>query len=172
MSRGGGSKKAACRGLRPADRLARWLAGWLGAGRLTLSPRLARAACCPSPPSRTRNRQAAQALQKAGSPLFTLDDMDFGRRYALEKEIRAAGASAGWLCVCFCDAVGALCPCMCGCVLALCFCLESKGSPTHRASTTQHNTTHKPGDDAAVPAPVFDESGHLLLVPCLLGIKV
>lgn len=36
--------------------------------------------------------QAAQQLQKSGVSQFVLDDMDFGRRYALEKEIRAGGA--------------------------------------------------------------------------------
>lgn len=40
--------------------------------------------------------QAAQQLQKSGVSQFVLDDMDFGRRYALEKEIRAGGARAWW----------------------------------------------------------------------------
>ncbi len=35
--------------------------------------------------------EAAQQLQKSGAVQFVLEDMDFGRRYALEKEIRAAG---------------------------------------------------------------------------------
>jgi hypothetical protein len=35
--------------------------------------------------------QAAQQLQKSGVSQFVLEDMDFGRRYALDKEIRAAG---------------------------------------------------------------------------------
>eukprot|EP00878_Enallax_costatus_P002186 GHUV01002357.1.p1 GENE.GHUV01002357.1~~GHUV01002357.1.p1 ORF type:complete len:625 (+),score=138.92 GHUV01002357.1:201-2075(+) len=37
--------------------------------------------------------EAAHELQKSGAAQFVLDDMDFGRRYALEKEIRAAGDS-------------------------------------------------------------------------------
>ncbi|WIA40575.1 hypothetical protein OEZ86_013916 [Tetradesmus obliquus] len=62
--------------------------------------------------------EAAHELQKSGAAQFAIDDMDFGRRYAMEKEIRAAGD--------------------------------------------------------AVPAPnvLFDESGHFLLLPSLLGIKV
>lgn len=35
--------------------------------------------------------EAAQQLQKSGVSQFVLEDMDFGRRYALEKEIRAGG---------------------------------------------------------------------------------
>lgn len=35
--------------------------------------------------------QAAHELQKSGADLFALEDIDFGRRYAMEKEIRAAG---------------------------------------------------------------------------------
>jgi hypothetical protein len=37
--------------------------------------------------------QAAQQLQKSGVSQFMLEDMDFGRRLALEKEIRAAGGA-------------------------------------------------------------------------------
>jgi hypothetical protein len=48
-------------------------------------------------PPLSQQHQAAQELQKSGAAAFVLDDMDFGRRYALEKEIRAAGACA---CVC------------------------------------------------------------------------
>eukprot|EP00775_Hariotina_reticulata_P004271 gene4271-4523_t len=35
--------------------------------------------------------EAAHDLQKSGAAQFILEDMDFGRRYAMEKEIRAAG---------------------------------------------------------------------------------
>lgn len=42
--------------------------------------------------------QAAQQLQKSGVSQFVLEDMDFGRRYALEKEIRAAGGSLVTIC--------------------------------------------------------------------------
>jgi hypothetical protein len=35
--------------------------------------------------------QAAHDLQKSGAEMFALEDIDFGRRYALEKEIRAQG---------------------------------------------------------------------------------
>ena len=37
--------------------------------------------------------QAAHDLQKSGAEMFVLEDIDFGKRYALEKEIRAAGDS-------------------------------------------------------------------------------
>eukprot|EP00879_Flechtneria_rotunda_P014073 GHRR01014703.1.p1 GENE.GHRR01014703.1~~GHRR01014703.1.p1 ORF type:complete len:275 (+),score=76.87 GHRR01014703.1:1677-2501(+) len=35
--------------------------------------------------------EAAHDLQKSGAEQFVLEDIDFGRRYALDKEIRAAG---------------------------------------------------------------------------------
>ena len=44
----------------------------------------------PSPPPPPR-RQAAHEFQKSGPEALQLEDIDFGRRYALEKEMRAQG---------------------------------------------------------------------------------
>eukprot|EP00195_Chlamydomonas_chlamydogama_P017111 CAMPEP_0202896044 /NCGR_PEP_ID=MMETSP1392-20130828/5126_1 /ASSEMBLY_ACC=CAM_ASM_000868 /TAXON_ID=225041 /ORGANISM="Chlamydomonas chlamydogama, Strain SAG 11-48b" /LENGTH=643 /DNA_ID=CAMNT_0049581267 /DNA_START=76 /DNA_END=2003 /DNA_ORIENTATION=+ len=64
--------------------------------------------------------EAAAELQRSGGEMFQLEDIDFGRRVALEREVWSA--------------------------------LEEPG--------------------AAFPNAVFDESGHFLLVPGLLGVKV
>jgi len=59
---------------------------------------LAPAVCMP-----TVFTQAAQQLQKSGVSQFVLEDMDFGRRFALEKEIRAAGEAPPFeLCLTWC----------------------------------------------------------------------